>query len=135
MRDAADGSASCLCTSANCPAPGSTMRPTQSSAGPALVGRATEMAVLDRRVAEAATGRGGLVFLTGEPGIGKSRLAEEAGDRARARGGRVVWGRCRETEGAPAFWPWMQVLQALVGSGPARDDLRPLVETGAGTPE
>ena len=81
------------------------MSPAQSSPGPPLVGRAAELAFLDHRVAEAATGRGGLVFLVGEPGIGKSRLAEEAGDRARARGCRVVWGRCRETEGAPAFWP------------------------------
>src|SRR3954468_20299921 len=119
----------------NCPAPGSTMRPAQSSAGPALVGRVMEMAVLDRRVAETAAGRGGLVFVTGEPGIGKSRLAEEAGDRARARGCRVVWGRCRETEGAPAFWPWTQVLKTLMGVDGTRADLRPLVETGATTPE
>ncbi len=79
-----------------------------------LVGRDSELRVLDEGMTEAVAGRGGLVFVTGEPGIGKSRLVEEAGRLARRRGCRVVWGRCRETEGAPAFWPWTQILQALL---------------------
>ena len=59
------------------------------------------------------SGRGGLVLLAGEPGIGKTRLAEEACGHARSRGSRIAWGRCVELEGAPAYWPWIQVLRSL----------------------
>lgn len=97
-----------------------------------LVGRDAEMSFLDRSVTAAAGGRGGLILLTGEPGIGKSRLAVEASWLARRRGFRVVWGRCRETEGAPPFWPWTQILRGvLTGSaGQVPGDLRPLLDTG-----
>jgi len=47
------------------------------------------------------------------PGLGKSRLAAEAAGLAGRRGVLTAWGRCRETEGAPAFWPWTQVLRLL----------------------
>ncbi len=101
-----------------------------------LVGRDSELRVLDEGMTEAVAGRGGLVFVTGEPGIGKSRLVEEAGRLARRRGCRVVWGRCRETEGAPAFWPWTQILQALLpgGSQAVPDELRPLMERRSPAP-
>jgi DNA-binding CsgD family transcriptional regulator len=49
----------------------------------------------------------------GEPGIGKTRLAQELAGVALARGTAVAWGRCVETEGAPAFWPWRQVLRSI----------------------
>ena len=61
-----------------------------------------------------AEGRGSVWFLTGEPGIGKSRLAEEVGRLARERGIRTFWGRCWEAGGAPAYWPWVQVLRAVL---------------------
>ncbi|XIA67710.1 ATP-binding protein [Bradyrhizobium sp. TZ2] len=54
-----------------------------------------------------------LLHLAGEPGVGKSRLAQEAAAYARAQGARVVWGRCWEHGGAPAYWPWAQVLRGL----------------------
>src|SRR5262249_44107090 len=46
-------------------------------------------------------------------GVGKTRLAEEGARRT--SGGREcgLWGRCWEGEGAPAFWPWIQILRAL----------------------
>ena len=96
-----------------------------------LVGRDAELSLLDRRVTEAADGRGGMVLLAGEPGIGKSCLADEAARLARNRGFRVVWGRCRETEGAPPFWPWTQILRGvLAGSGiTAPADLQPLLDS------
>src|SRR5262245_28606316 len=59
-------------------------------------------------------GSGHLFLLEGEPGIGKTQLARTLGDEARARGFAVVWGRCWEEGGAPAYWPWTQVLRALV---------------------
>jgi KaiC/GvpD/RAD55 family RecA-like ATPase len=48
-----------------------------------------------------------VVLVAGEPGIGKTRLAEELATQATARGALVLWGRCWEGEGAPAFWPWI----------------------------
>jgi DNA-binding SARP family transcriptional activator/predicted ATPase len=79
-----------------------------------LVGREEQLAVLDAILAGAAAGRGRLVLVTGEPGIGKTRLAEEAARRAVAQDLQVAWGRCYEGEGAPAFWPWVQVVRELL---------------------
>jgi tetratricopeptide (TPR) repeat protein len=84
------------------------------AAGPQLVGRVEQLAVLDASLAGAAAGWGRLVLVAGEPGIGKTRLAEEVARRAMARDLRVAWGRCYEGEGAPAFWPWVQVMRELL---------------------
>ncbi|MGH7899635.1 MAG: ATP-binding protein [Candidatus Binatia bacterium] len=78
-----------------------------------FVGRARELDDLQTELSEAASGRGRLILVSGEPGIGKTRLAEELADHARAAGALVVWGRCWEGEGAPAFWPWVQVIRRL----------------------
>ena len=78
-----------------------------------LVGRDGEQERLQRHVAAVAAGAGAVVLLSGEPGIGKSRLATVAADLAAQRGFRIAWGRCWETGGAPAFWPWSQVFEAL----------------------
>ena len=63
---------------------------------------------------QAGAGRGQLALLTGEPGIGKTRLLEELAARAAAQGTVVAWGRGYEGEGVPAFWPWVQVIDALI---------------------
>ena len=78
-----------------------------------LVGRDAELAVLDALIAQAKAGAGGVVLLTGEPGAGKTRLARAGAERA--AGATVSWGSCRESEGAPPLWPWMQVLRHLGG--------------------
>ena len=52
------------------------------------------------------------MLVGGEPGIGKSRLAEEFSMRADERGAQVLAGRCWEAGGAPAYWPWVQSLRA-----------------------
>ena len=80
----------------------------------AFVGRAAELAELYRGLDEAISGRGALFLLLGEPGIGKTRLAEELVRRARSRGACVLVGRCWEAGGAPAFWPWVQSLRSYV---------------------
>jgi DNA-binding CsgD family transcriptional regulator len=54
-----------------------------------------------------------LVLCDGEPGAGKTRIAQELAGMALAEGVAVAWGRCVEAEGAPAFWPWRQVLRSL----------------------
>jgi eukaryotic-like serine/threonine-protein kinase len=79
-----------------------------------FVGRERELAGLLTGLDDAFAGHGRLFLLSGEPGIGKSRLAEEVIARARARGGRILVGRCWEAGGAPAYWPWIQSLSAYV---------------------
>nr|WP_260407882.1 BTAD domain-containing putative transcriptional regulator [Planomonospora venezuelensis] len=82
-------------------------------AGRVLAGRRGELAALEEALAGAEAGRPGFALVTGEPGIGKTRLAEELAARARARGHLVAVGRCAAIEGAPAFWPWTMVLERL----------------------
>jgi DNA-binding winged helix-turn-helix (wHTH) protein/tetratricopeptide (TPR) repeat protein len=77
-----------------------------------FIGRTQVMATLQHALATAAGGRGQLVLMTGEPGIGKTRTADELAHLARARQVRVLLGRCYEGEGAPPFWPWVQILRA-----------------------
>ena len=79
-----------------------------------FVGRSRELAEIRAGIDGAIAGRGSLFTLAGEPGVGKSRLAQEAASYARTQGARVVWGRCWEHGGAPAYWPWAQALRGLV---------------------
>ena len=61
------------------------------------------------------------MILTGEPGIGKTRTATELVNSARQRGIRVLSGHSHEGEGAPPFWPWVQLLRTYVREcSPAR---------------
>ena len=98
--------------------------------GVALVGRQAELAVLDAGLDDALAGHGRLLLLGGEPGIGKTRLAEEVMAHARARGARVCVGRAWEAGGAPAYWPWTHALPELrdvFGEIPAEE-----VDSGGG---
>src|SRR5262245_9117811 len=83
-----------------------------------FVGRQAELGRLVHALDRAIAHDGRLVFLVGEPGIGKTRIARELAFRAAALGVAVRWGRCQETEGAPPYWPWVQVLRAHDRSGP-----------------
>jgi predicted ATPase len=82
-------------------------------AGQGFVGRAWEAAELVAGLEDAIAGRGRLFLITGEPGIGKTWLAEQLAAYATGRGTRVLWGRCWEGGGAPPFWPWAQMIRAL----------------------
>src|SRR6266516_2600557 len=79
-----------------------------------FVGRERELGELEAGLDDALSGRGRLFLIGGEPGIGKSRLADELAGRARLRGARVLWGRCWEAGGAPAYWPWIQAIRSYV---------------------
>jgi class 3 adenylate cyclase/DNA-binding CsgD family transcriptional regulator len=79
-----------------------------------FVGRAREVGQLRRRLAGAEQGTGGVVLIAGDAGIGKTRAMEEVAAIARPQGFDVLWGRCYEGEGAPAFWPWVQVLRDYI---------------------
>jgi DNA-binding SARP family transcriptional activator/tetratricopeptide (TPR) repeat protein len=84
--------------------------------GGTLLGRERELDELQEGLEEAIDGRGGLFLVSGEPGIGKSRLIDEFSRRAMQRGVRVLSGRCWEAGGAPAYWPWCQSIRAYVRS-------------------
>src|SRR4051794_11981562 len=79
-----------------------------------FVGRDRELALLAARLDDAVAGRGSLVLIAGEAGIGKSRLCGELATRAGSRGARVLTGRCWEAGGAPPFWPWIDALRPYV---------------------
>ena len=77
----------------------------------ALVGRQRELVELASAFADAEASRGGLILIRGEPGIGKSRLANAFVENA--TGARSAWGRAWEAGGAPAYWPWIEAFRAL----------------------
>jgi hypothetical protein len=79
-----------------------------------FVGRERELVALTVGLDDALEGHGGLILVSGEPGIGKSRLTDELGLRAREREMHVLWGRCWEAGGAPAYWPWVQSLRSYI---------------------
>ena len=81
--------------------------------GAAFVGRDHELQTL---LVESTLRSGRLALVSGEAGIGKTRLADEVSWRAEAEGWAVAWGRAWEGEGTPAFWPWLQVLRTFAAS-------------------
>ncbi|MGE3542407.1 MAG: AAA family ATPase [Kofleriaceae bacterium] len=89
-----------------------------------FVGRSRELALIEEAVADAGAGRRALLLITGEAGIGKTRLLEALASRITSAGGQAVWGRTWEVGLTPAFWPWTQVLGAL----DAPDDRAPTIE-------
>jgi len=88
-----------------------------------FVGRERELAEVRAAIDDARAGRGRFVLFTGEAGIGKTRLADESARLATTEGMRVRWGRCWEGGGAPAHWPWIQVIRELV-AGPDAPSVR-----------
>lgn len=78
-----------------------------------FVGRARELGELRAALHAAERGESRLVLVLGEPGIGKTRLAEQIVREAGDRGARILRGRCWEGDGAPAYWPWTMALREL----------------------
>lgn len=104
--------------------------PYRSNQPATFVGRVAEMALLSAALAAACAGHGGVILLVGEPGIGKTRMAEELGLQAAARHAQVLWGRCYEGGSAPAFWPWIQILRTYIRAR-APDTLLAEMQAGA----
>jgi DNA-binding SARP family transcriptional activator len=88
--------------------------PAGGSGTSGLVGRDVELRLVMLALDEARSATR-VVLLEGEPGIGKTRLLEEAAAEAGAQGATVLWGRTFEGGAAPAFWPWLAPLRSLVG--------------------
>jgi DNA-binding SARP family transcriptional activator len=90
-----------------------------------MVGRDEDLAALLALVDRARTGAPSYAVLTGEPGVGKSRLAAELVAEARRRGMRALTGRCSQDDGAPPLWPWKSVLDGIGMSLLAEDAAEP----------
>lgn len=102
-----------------------------STAG-GFVGRDEQLAELRGALGDVERGHGRLFLITGDAGIGKTRLVETLAERTAAPEARVLWGRCWEAGGAAAYWPFVQVLRQCV------DDTAPEVLRcclGPGAPE
>jgi len=76
-----------------------------------LIGREPEFAELKRLVEEALAGRGSLVMIGGEPGIGKTHLTGAILEEAKRRGAFAAIGHCYEMEGAPPYVPFIEMLE------------------------
>jgi DNA-binding SARP family transcriptional activator len=83
-----------------------------TTAHPALVGRAAELGALRDALEQALDHGARVAVVTGEAGIGKSRLVEELRAEAAARGARLLWAWCYETERSLPFRPWVDAFRA-----------------------
>ncbi len=104
-----------------------------------FVGRETELNTLHSLAAEAiGKSESRVVLLAGEPGAGKSRLADRFGRELAADRWRVIVGRCPESAGAPPAWPWVEAIRQLadgVDPGDLTAALAPLLDESAATRE
>jgi class 3 adenylate cyclase len=92
------------------PAPAAPGRPART----AFVGRSLELDRVQRAIDGALGGHGSLVMLAGEPGIGKTRLAERAGEYAGLRGAQILLGHCHETEAGIPYLPFVEAVRQHV---------------------
>ena len=88
-----------------------------------LIGRIQEFETLKRLLSQTIAGNGSMVMIGGEPGIGKSYLARALSREARRRGALSVIGHCHEMEGAPAYAPFVEMLEYIRRMAP-REGLR-----------
>ncbi len=105
------------------------------TSGSKIVGREPELTKLEALLEQAINGTGRLVFVTGEPGIGKTSLSDEFLRRARARfpGLLISRGRCVEQYGTgEAYLPFLDAVGALL-DGPKRERLAAVMRTYAPT--
>jgi eukaryotic-like serine/threonine-protein kinase len=84
------------------------------SPGP-LVGRGPQLHRLEALVGQLGSGSGGVLMITGEAGIGKSRLAEEVSAIAQDCHAAAVVGFCSPGGDAPIFSPWVQIVRGVTG--------------------
>src|SRR5689334_6271256 len=91
-----------------------------------LVGRRAELQDLSAALNAARVGQSGLILLTGEAGIGNTRLADAIVEEANEQGTTVLWGSAWEGGGAPAYWPWVQAIRELVRTRPPEEVIEDL---------
>jgi DNA-binding winged helix-turn-helix (wHTH) protein len=89
-----------------------------------LVGREREMATLRAGLDDATSGRGRLFLISGEPGIGKTRLADELAVLADAKGMALLVGHCSERDEAVAYLPFVEILENFIDRASTPEALR-----------
>jgi DNA-binding SARP family transcriptional activator len=99
-----------LAHDAPAPAASASVEPAVPDAG-RFIGRQRELARLQQAFEAARGGRGRLITILGEAGIGKTRLIQELAARIAVRGGQVIVGRCFESEQILPFAPWIDMLR------------------------
>jgi class 3 adenylate cyclase/tetratricopeptide (TPR) repeat protein len=82
-----------------------------------LVGRDGELSLIKQQIDAVARGEGRLLFLLGEPGVGKTRLAQEATLELRNQGFLITTGSCVESRQSVPYYPFLDVLATLFGAG------------------
>jgi tetratricopeptide (TPR) repeat protein len=100
----------------------------------ALIGRDHPIGVLQAEIGRSADSHGGLVLVTGEAGIGKTTLVTEAMVEARRRGALVLSGSCWDSDSAPGYWPWVQIIRGLRRSATADEWSAADAAAGGGLP-
>jgi DNA-binding SARP family transcriptional activator/tetratricopeptide (TPR) repeat protein len=93
--------------------------------GEVFIGREIALQRLTDALAAAGRGRGRVMLVAGEPGIGKTRLLRRFAELA---GVPVAWGACPEHVAAPPLWPWEQVLRGVRTRCPDRQVPSPVAE-------
>src|SRR5439155_9328740 len=93
-----------------------------------LIDRESELASTKSLLDATMRGEGNIVFLEGEAGIGKTRLAEELKTYATLRGVKCLSGKCLEKGSQVPYAPWIEIIRALTGQTAPR-----LVLKAAGT--
>ena len=104
-------------------------RRAEPGASPRMVGRDPELERLRATVGAVAAGTGGVVFVSGEPGIGKTRMVHELRRSFGAvtpEHGRSLWleGRCVSYGGSIPYWPFRDLLRSWLGVGDDEPELR-----------
>ena len=89
-----------------------------------MVGRERELASMLSGLDDAAAGRGRLFLISGEPGVGKTRLADEVAAAADARGMALLVGHCSEHDEAVAYLPFVEILENFIDRESDPDRLR-----------
>lgn len=89
-----------------------------------LVGRTDELDRLVDAARVAAAGEGRAVVISGEPGIGKTRLAEELVATVSNGEHVVVWARCQESASSAPYWGYTQIAEQVLAAGVISDTAR-----------
>ena len=87
-----------------------------ASRGGEFVGRQRELSQLRHALDDAQRRHGQILLVTGEAGIGKTRLAQEFAAIAASGSVTVLWGRCVQSETSPPYWPWARDRPIVCGA-------------------